>query len=192
MKTTRLLKKRLLLAALAVAAPWAGAQTMSNLQLSSSSIHPGEAVSIAVDVDFSTANPPLCALEVHYGDGSSEQRRVEARELNNGRLILQHSYQNAGTYVLRVEGKTMFRGFKTAMACHGASLERTLTVGSTNKAAAQAEGRVKPRQPARKRAQTSRQEAEAAPPSRQRVEPIAPMPASKPEPAKKKPVIKPF
>ena len=191
MKTTRLLKKRLLLAALAVAAPWAGAQTMSNLQLSSSSIHPGESVSIGLDIDFSTAKPPLCALEIRYGDGSSEQRRVEARDLNNGRLILQHSYQNAGTYVLRVEGKTMFRGFKTAMACLGASLERTVTVANT-KAAAPAAGKVKPNQPTRKRAQASRQEAETAAPSRQRVEPIAPMPASKPAPAKKKPVIKPF
>ena len=191
MKTTRLLKKRLLLAALAVAAPWAGAQTMSNLQLSSSSIHPGESVSIGLDIDFSTAKPPLCALEIRYGDGSSEQRRVEARDLNNGRLILQHSYQNAGTYVLRVEGKTMFRGFKTAMACLGASLERTVIVANT-KAAAPAAGKVKPSHPTRKRVQASRQEAETAAPSRQRVEPIAPMPASKPAPAKKKPVIKPF
>jgi hypothetical protein len=199
MNITKLLSPAGLAAALALGASALGAQTMGNLQLGSSSIAPGEAVTVSVDVDFSSGNTPLCAIEVNYGDGSTEHRRVEARELNNGRLFLQHSYQSAGVYTLRIEGKTMFRGFKTAMACHGASLERSVTVGRVSRSAAPVQSsspaatRDKPRQPAtRERHQAAKpQHAPAAAPKPNSPAP-APAPAAPAAPAKKKPVIAPF
>ena len=199
-------------AALTICTSWAYAQQMGDLQLSSSKISPGQSISMALAVDFSNAKTPLCAIEVNYGDGNSETLRVEQSMLRNNQLPLQHTYHNEGNYTLRIEGRTMFRGFKTAMACQGPSLVRSLTVTAYKaktqqdtpqpKAKVQAKAKAqqpKPKAPQQDTHKASPPVAPSAPvkapvkaPEKAAVKP-APLPTAKPDaPAKKKPVIKPF
>jgi len=60
-----------------------------------------------------------CGLLINFGDGGSEHIRVEKNQLP---LQLTHTYKQAGNFPITVEGKTQFRGFKTAGACTGSTL----------------------------------------------------------------------
>lgn len=193
------LQRLFVFAVLTIGTSWAHAQKMGELQLSSSKIPLGQSVSLALAIDFSTANNPLCAVEISYGDGTSETVRVEPSKLRNNQLFLQHVYQSSGNYTLRVEGKAMFRGFKTAMACQGAPLERSLTVAayqSASQQAAKAKPQPKPKAQRNNTHKASTSEPFAAPakvPDKAATK--APLsPTAKPDaPVKKKPpVIKPF
>ena len=57
-----------------------------------------------------------CAILLNYGDGNSEQIRVES---DNSTLNFSHAYKTTGNYKLTVEGKALFRGLKSVFGCKG-------------------------------------------------------------------------
>jgi hypothetical protein len=90
-------------AALAVTlAQPAAAQTLKSLKAEPASAKPGEAVSITAE--FDTSKALNCNVRVSYGDGKSENRRINKAE--EAKLALSHTYAKPGNYTVKVEPKT--------------------------------------------------------------------------------------
>lgn len=85
-------------------------------------------------------NMPLCGLNIEYGDGTEEYVKVHGPNPSGS---VQHIYRQAGTAVIKVEGKTRFQGLGTTFACEGnaqITSIRILPEGTTaRRAAAEAE-----------------------------------------------------
>lgn len=85
-------------------------------------------------------NMPLCGLNIEYGDGTEQY--VVVRGPNPSGSV-QHIYRQAGTAVIKIEGKTRFQGLGTTFACGGSAQItsiRILPEGATaRRAAAEAE-----------------------------------------------------
>lgn len=105
----------------------AGAQTLvSAAALVPELITAGEPMALSLEL----SPPPegqrtRCGLIVTYGDGATIEYRVEdvSRPFQIG-----HTYAMPGNFQVKVEGKTLFRGLNTAMACGGAALTFSITV----------------------------------------------------------------
>lgn len=66
-----------------------------------------------------------CAVLVNYGDGRSEQVRVDA---DSPSLKIIHTYATEGSYPLSAEGKVQIRGIKSVLGCSGNTQNVTLNV----------------------------------------------------------------
>lgn len=80
----------------------AAAQTLKSVKAEPASAKPGEPVNIGVE--FDTSKGLNCNVRISYGDGKSENRRVNKPE--EARLALSHTYAKAGNYTVKVEPKT--------------------------------------------------------------------------------------
>ncbi len=63
-------------------------------------------------------NMPLCGLNIEYGDGTEEYVKVRGPNPSGS---VQHIYRQAGTAVVKIEGKTRFQGLGTTFACGGSA-----------------------------------------------------------------------
>lgn len=70
-----------------------------------------------------------CNLLVNYGDGNSENIRVEAGKTP---VKIAHTYDTVGNFAISAEGKTKFRGFNTLGGCSGSHGAVALTVREEN------------------------------------------------------------
>lgn len=75
----------------------------------------GDVVEIAVE--FSPRhNVPECGISVDFGDGTADYIRAQGRNPSGS---IRHVYRQAGMAVIKVEGKTRFRGLNSVFACTG-------------------------------------------------------------------------
>ena len=63
--------------------------------------------------DFSNFSQ-ICGLKIDWGDGSEEKVKVDG-----SRRQVTHQYENLGSYKIKVEGSSIFRGLQTVFSCQG-------------------------------------------------------------------------
>lgn len=84
-----------------------------------------------------------CNVLVSFGDGRSEDVRVEAKKTV---VTLSHTYDTVGNFPISAEGKTKFRGFNTVFGCSGDNRAAAIVVREENyadkAAAAEEEAKV--------------------------------------------------
>ncbi len=87
---------------LAAALPAALAQTIAAVKVEPPSVQAGEPVTITAT--FDDASSPNCNVRVHFGDGASQDFKInQAKDVP---LVTRRTYAKPGTYTVRVEGKT--------------------------------------------------------------------------------------
>jgi hypothetical protein len=110
-------------------------------------IQPAEiAVSKAAEITLEfkeIENQSGCNVLVSFGDGRSEDVRVEAKKTV---VTLSHTYDTVGNFPISAEGKTKFRGFNTVFGCSGDNRAAAIVVREENyadkAAAAEEEAKV--------------------------------------------------
>jgi hypothetical protein len=107
-------------ALLGLAAVAASAQRLDSVSVTPANAKPGEAVTITARFDVSGGLN--CAARVHFGDGQTQDIKINQDKDANYRLS--HSYANAGTYTVKIEPKTAL----PTMKCLGANQEAKVTV----------------------------------------------------------------
>ena len=78
------------------------ARKLESVQVAPATARTGEAVTVTIASD--TSGGLNCGLRVHYGDGHTED--VKINQAKDATLVLQHSYAKAGSYTVMVEPKT--------------------------------------------------------------------------------------
>jgi hypothetical protein len=91
-------------------------------------------VPVNVSLEFDAAQP-WCGLEIQWGDGIEDTVRVGHESHNKFPLQLTHTYQVPGQFLLKIVGKNVMRGFKSANSCEGLPKQITITVESTQQKA---------------------------------------------------------
>lgn len=72
---------------------------------------------VEIAVEFSPrANVQECGINVDFGDGTADYMRVKGRNPSGS---IRHVFRQAGMAVIKVEGKTRFRGLNSVFACTG-------------------------------------------------------------------------
>lgn len=100
------------------------AQELTRLTFSSTSAAIQESINLVIE--FKNIERAWCGLLVNFGDGETREIRVEQVPVK-----LSKTYSVPGSYEVRVEGRFMLRGLKTAGACTGeARTARILVVDS--------------------------------------------------------------
>jgi len=108
----------------------AAAQTLSGIKLEPASAKAGEPVKITGS--FTNADNPNCNVRLHYGDGQSQDFKIN--QLKDVPLIATRSYDKPGKYTIMIEPKTALPMLK----CVGKNQTATLTVVAPVAAAAPA------------------------------------------------------
>lgn len=124
----RILKALMFAATLTACSLGAHAQDISGFKLSHSRVGVKSVVSGQVDFDLKDLPNPNCGIEVSYGDGNSEDIRVGHNGPGDFPHKFSRSYANPGTYVLKISGKFIRRGLRSAAACGGETRQLTLVV----------------------------------------------------------------
>ena len=109
-----------LFAALSLAALPLAAQTLQSVKVEPATARPGETVTVTAAFDIS--NGLNCNVRFHFGDGSTEDHKVNQEKDAN--LAIQHTYAKAGTYTVKIEPKTAMPAFK----CIGKNQEAVVKV----------------------------------------------------------------
>ena len=91
-------------------------------------LSPNTPISFQVDFNLANVPNPYCGVEISFGDGNSQTIRAGLNGAQDFPLRLTHSYAAPGKYVVKVEGKTAIRGFKSAAACQGSDKQIQLTI----------------------------------------------------------------
>jgi len=137
------------------------AQEIQGIRVVQTRIATGAPLLIQIDFNNSNAGNPNCGLEINFGDGDTSTVRVGANGPQDFPLKLTHSYKSPGQYALRAEGKGIFRGLKSALACGGSVAQ--LTVTAFDEAAEKAkEDAIKAQQAAEKAKEDAIREQQAA------------------------------
>lgn len=98
------------------------AQEISGFQLTPQQASVGQVVS--VDVQFTpVSGGTWCGLRLDFGDGEVREIRVDKNSINATK-----QYAQPGRYTLRVEGKNVIRGLKSAASCGGSPRIATLNI----------------------------------------------------------------
>jgi PKD domain len=111
-----------LFAALAFAALPAAAQTLQSVKAEPASAKPGEPVTITAAFDIS--NGLNCNVRFHFGDGASQDQKVNQEKDAN--LSVQHSYAKPGSYTVKVQPRIAMPAFK----CLGKDQTAVVTVAA--------------------------------------------------------------
>lgn len=105
---------------LAAAALPTTAQTIANVKVEPAVAKVGEPVTITAN--FDDAANPNCNARVHFGDGASQDFKIN--QLKDVPLVTRRTYAKAGSYNVRVEGKTALPMLK----CIGKTVSTQLRV----------------------------------------------------------------
>jgi hypothetical protein len=104
------------------------AQEIVALKIEQAKLSPNIPISIQVDFNLANVQQAYCGLEISFGDGDTRTVRAGMNGAQDFPLKLTHSYANPGKYVVKVEGKSVIRGLKSAGACQGASKQLSLMI----------------------------------------------------------------
>jgi len=107
---------RYLLPAVFFCAPLASAQELISIRAEPSEVVAGTPAKIIVELQPSTVANGACGLLVSFGDGTSQQYRVEN---NNLPLTLTHTYSISGNVTVSAAGKMYLRGLNSVLGCFG-------------------------------------------------------------------------
>lgn len=103
----------------------ASAQELARVQADRSQALVGQKVEIVVDIIRQGTRGFYCGFTLSMGDGNTRDVRVTEKDIP---FRISHTYTNAGSFPITVEGKTLIRGLKTAVACAGGTRSTAVTV----------------------------------------------------------------
>jgi hypothetical protein len=114
--------KTWILAASALLAIGAQAQTLSALKVEPAAPKVGEAVKVTLD--FTNADTPNCGMKVMLGDGRAEELKInQAKDVP---FVLTHTYTKAGSYTVIAEPKRS----GSALKCSGKNITKVVSVAA--------------------------------------------------------------
>jgi hypothetical protein len=120
--------KKWILAASALLAMGAQAQTLSGLKIEPAAPKVGEAVKITLD--FTNADAPNCGVKIMTGDGRTEEAKInQAKDVP---YVLTHTFTRAGSFTVIAEPKRS----GAALKCAGKNINKVVTVAALPVAAA--------------------------------------------------------
>lgn len=111
---------------------YATSQTLTKLSSDASKILVGEVVALQVEIDPRPDGQPWCGLEINFGDGNNQVVRVGENGLKDIPVKLTHTYADPGEYFVLAEGKSIFRGLRSAGPCSGTRQQLKILVESQN------------------------------------------------------------
>lgn len=114
------MRKRMLAIALAFVLPAAHAQFVSGIKVEPAEIKTGESAKITVS--FDVQGGINCGLRVHFGDGSTQDFKINQNK--DIPLVTSHVYGRSGKLTVKAEPKTVDMTFK----CGGKNQETALNV----------------------------------------------------------------
>lgn len=120
MSFARLASARFAAAAALCIATAAPAQILIGAKVEPVNAHPGQQVTMTAS--FGNADNPNCGVRVHWGDGQTQDFKVN--QPKDVPLSLQHSYAKPGSYTVMVEPKSLGMTLK----CVGDSQRATVSV----------------------------------------------------------------
>ena len=97
-----------------------GAQTLLDARVEPASVQPNQPVKLTAN--FGNADNPNCGVRVHWGDGQSNDFKIN--QSKDVPLVTQHAYAKPGSYTVMVEPKTQ----GIALKCVGANQRATVAV----------------------------------------------------------------
>ena len=106
--------------------------TVSGAKIGERNTEVGLPVTITLEFD---SPRPWCGLEVQWGDGAEDTVRVGHEKFNNFPLQITHTYKTPGQFLLKIVGKNISRGLRSATPCGGLPKETTVTVESAQQKA---------------------------------------------------------
>ena len=77
-------------------------------------------------INILPSEPNYCGMQIEWGDGSSQEYRLQRSGSEPVRLTKR--YSRIGDYTIIVKGKLLIRGLKTAGACKGQDLNLSIKV----------------------------------------------------------------
>jgi hypothetical protein len=114
--------------------------TITGVRVDNSKVDIGASVGLQVDFNTKEVSRPWCGFEISWGDGDKQDVRAGHDGADNFPLRFSHVYRTSGQFNLRISGKYISRGLKSAGACAGGDKQAILTVvdGAESKAKATA------------------------------------------------------
>lgn len=79
---------------------------------------PGQEIAFEIDLQRESGTP-WCGLRVDFGNGQSREFRIGDNGASDLALKFAQRFPSPGVYTVRVSGKTLVRGLRTAAACGG-------------------------------------------------------------------------
>ena len=107
------------------------AQTLQRLKVDS--LRAPANSSISVLIEYTPEDPNWCGLTLDFGDGTKQTIRIGHEQDKSSPLRRTKVYQAPGTYILSVEGTSLARGLRSAIACGGNPQPLTITVFDAEK-----------------------------------------------------------
>lgn len=123
------LRRRFATAALVCAPAIAFAQELVGMRIAPAEIAVRKSAEITLEFKEISEQGGTCNVLVNFGDGRSEDVRVEAKK---AAITVSHTYDTVGNFPISAEGKTKFRGFNTVFGCAGDNRSGALVVREEN------------------------------------------------------------
>lgn len=121
----------------------ATAQELVGMRVNPAEIAVRKSAEITLEIKEINEQGGTCNVLVSFGDGRSEDVRVEAKKTV---VTISHTYESVGNFPISAEGKTKFRGFNTVFGCSGDNRAAAIVVREENyadkAAAAEEEAKV--------------------------------------------------
>jgi len=105
----------------------------------------GKNVEVGAPVDVLlefNVTQPWCGLDIQWGDGQEETVRVGHEKFNKFPLRLSHAYQAPGQFTLKIVGKQITRGLRSASPCLGLPMQTIVMVESAQQKAEAERSRI--------------------------------------------------
>ena len=119
-------------------------QSLTGVRVETQPLEPGKPLVILVDIDKADNDSITCGAAINFGDGNTRDLRIEGATFP---FRVDYIYAAPGTFAVTVEGKTLFRGLRTAGACGGPARSTVTQVGNTGPTVAQPEAASAARTP---------------------------------------------
>lgn len=103
------------------------AQQLVRLEANRTQVYPGEIVEFELQLDRSNS-ASYCGALIDKGDGSVENVRIGDKGNADFPYRFIHQYRTPGTFVVKIDGRTIVRGLKTATGCAGSVKTVSITV----------------------------------------------------------------
>jgi hypothetical protein len=97
------------------------AQILNSASLSKNPVPINEEFAVVVQLTPNN-NTVWCGLRVEYGDGRTQEIRVGSEGFQSLPLKLTHRFVGSGEYNIRIFGRYLSRGLKSANACEGSPI----------------------------------------------------------------------
>lgn len=108
---------KLLAGSLAFAFTTANAQTLQRIEIDPA--QPGTNTSVTVLIHYTPGEQNFCGLTLDMGNGQSQSIRIGHEQDTSSPIRRTVVFNNPGNYIIRVEGRFLSRGLRSAAACSG-------------------------------------------------------------------------